>query len=119
MSTMTAIQAYHDFNSKLKDSLPMNNSIFTTKLVEQQLLSGDLVVKVNSKQTPQEAAENFLNTEIEPFLGDDDNRLQKLLLVMEEFSPPLKHLASEIKQKMHSKVFADKILREQSVIISG
>jgi len=119
---MAAIQVYHEFHPKLIATLPMKDSIFTSKLMEQCLLSADLIDEVNAKQTSQNAAEYFLKIVIEPCFDNNNNGepLQKLLSVMEEFSEPLKSLVNEIKHKLSSRVSSTNgKLSKQSLSLSG
>ena len=114
-------QVYHSFTPVLVASLPMKDSMFMSKLEQQHLLPGDLVDELNAKQTPQDAAEHFMITVIEPCLSSNDVKpLQKVLLVMEQFNESLKILASEIKQKLSSRISAtDENLREQCLSMQG
>ena len=99
---MSALDVYYEFNPKLINSLPVKDPIFSEKLLQNGMFSGDVKARVKSQPTDADAAEYFLDHVIQPPLDSGDTGpFEKLLTVMEQFnSQQLKKLASDIRQKL-------------------
>ena len=98
-------QVFKKFYQQLVKSLPMKDALFKAQLKGQELFPGDLEERVDAKSTRAEGATLFLKEAIEQFLDCEEHcdPFYKLLFVMDEFdSPPLKKLATRIKEKLKS-----------------
>lgn len=99
---MNTTEVFNNVYSQLVKSLPMKDAIFKAELKKEKLLFGNLEERVNSIATSADGATLFLNEAVEPFLHleEEFNPFLKLLSVMNEFSLPLKQLATQIKNMM-------------------
>jgi len=100
---MTSLDVFNQYNEKLL-SLPMRDAIFLAKLTARGLLPGDLKDQVKEKSSLADAADHFLDNSIKKDLKNDESgSFLKLLSAMEEFSPQLKILATEIQNRLPDK----------------
>ena len=82
---MSYLKVYKSYCEKLVTCLPMDDTLFFTKLYGKQLLPGDTENKLKSLPTPAEKASYFLSHVIKPALEiDDTSGFTTLLSVMEE-----------------------------------
>lgn len=99
-------EIYELFHEQFVQVLPMCNSGFVEKLSEHGLFSEDMKVAAQSVSTQVGKTLLFLDNIIKPgiMIGDDEN-FNKLLIVMEncEFAN-VKVLASQIRNKMDTKI---------------
>ena len=76
---------YVNYVDKLVECLPMDDTLFITKLSTQHLLPGDTESKIKALLTQADKASYFLNHVIKPALVIDDTcGFRKLLSVMQE-----------------------------------
>jgi len=100
---MTSLDVFNQYNEKLL-SLPMRDAIFLAKLTARGLLPGDLKDQVKEKSSTADAADYFLDNIIKKDLKNDEmGSFLKLLSAMEEFSPRLKILSTEIQNRLPDK----------------
>ena len=80
---MAHIRAYQNHLEKLVKCLPMDDTLFTTKLSAQQLLPGDTESRIKALSTQADKASYFLTHVIQPALGiDETSDFDKLLSIM-------------------------------------
>jgi len=97
------VDVFEDYISQLQEILPVNKSIFLSKLKASGLLSDDLKTKLKSIPASTDRAECFLDDVILSTLPDDTTNLDKLLSVMEAYKDEnLKKLAGEIRTKCYT-----------------
>jgi len=110
----------NEFIEKLITSLPMQDVIFIAKLSGKGLFHGNLKEEVRKRSSSAEAADHFLNETIEKDLkvGKDES-FKKLLLVMEEFSDPLKSLAAEIRCRIAAGEMPATSVNEKPSTVTG
>ena len=84
------------------ESLPLTDAHFHAILVSQQMFYGDLLARVDAKETNIEKSEHFLSNAIGSLLKIGLTKpFVSLLQVMENFdSPILKSLAKDIKASL-------------------
>ena len=89
---------YGKYVVKLVECLPMDDTLFITKLAAQQLLPGDTESKIKTLFTQADKASYFLNHVIKPALViDDTSGFKKLLSIMQECDYEyVKKLSSQI-----------------------
>ena len=89
---------YSKYVEKLVKCLPMDDTLFITKLSAQQLLPGDTESKIKTLFIQADKASYFLNHVIKPALVIDDmSGFEKLLSVMQECEyKHVKMLSSQI-----------------------
>ena len=98
---MSVVKVYRDFYSWLVTALPMKDAIFLSNLMEKHLFFGNVKSTVGAQPTQEKAAEYFLDNVIGPSLNtNDDEPFNKLLLVMQDFSPQLEKIANKIMQSL-------------------
>ena len=102
MSGEQLMAVYGEYSVNLVNGLPVKDPIFSAKLLQIGLFSGNIKQRVKSQPTDADAAEYFLDHVIQPPLeGGDKGPFEKLLTVMEQFNnPQLKKMASEIRLKL-------------------
>ena len=98
MSQIKTIDIYFNHVDKLVECLPMDDTLFITKLSTQHLLPGDTESKIKALLTQADKAAYFLNHVIKPALVIDDvSGFKKLLSVMQECDyDHVKKLSSQI-----------------------
>ena len=99
MQVMSQIKTiYFNHVDKLVECLPMDDTLFITKLSTQHLLPGDTESKIKVLLTQADKAAYFLNHVIKPALVIDDvSGFKKLLSVMQECDyDHVKKLSSQI-----------------------
>jgi len=84
---MSALDVYYEFNPKLVNMLPVKDPIFSSKLVQKGMFSGNVKANVKAQPTDADAADYFLDHVIQPPLDNGDiGPFEKLLTVMEQFN---------------------------------
>ena len=99
MSSLST-EVFQQFYSKLVETLPMDDAVFTAKLFSNNLLPGDLKNQLKLlHRTSADKAVLFLDSVIEPSVtGDDGSTFNKLLNVMEDSEyEHVKQLAKQIR----------------------
>ena len=80
---MAHIRAYQNHLEKLVKCLPMDDTLFITKLSAQQLLPGDTESRIKALSTQVVKASYFLTHVIQPALDiDETSDFDKLLSIM-------------------------------------
>ena len=76
-------RAYQNYLEKLVKCLPMDDTLFITKLSAQQLLPGDTESRIKALSTQADKASYFLTHVIQPALDiDETSDFDKLLSIM-------------------------------------
>ena len=101
---MSNSEVFKQFYDKLVVTLPMNDVIFTAKLISHNLFPGDLSDQIKSLATSSDKATHFLDCVIKPALTIGiDRSFNELLNVMEDSEYLfIKELARQIKSKLES-----------------
>ena len=97
---------FQQFYSKLVETLPMDDAVFTTKLFSNNLLPGDLKNQLKLvHRTSAEKAVLFLDSAVKPSVtSDDGSSFDKLLHVMEDIEyQRVKELAEEIRTSLRKR----------------
>ena len=101
---MSLLKVFNSFNERLITSLPMRDVIFLAKLTSRELFPGDLKNQVKEKSSMAEAVDHFLDNSVrKDLINNKDDSFIKLLSAMEEYSPQLKILATEIRDQLLNK----------------
>jgi len=96
---------FKEYYVDLIQSLPMQDVLFLANLFKHSLIFGSLKNEVKQKSTSEAAADYFLDNAIEKDIAR--GRIESfvtLLSIMEEYSPSLRNLATEIKKKLSATV---------------
>ena len=97
------VRVFQQFYSKLVETLPMDDAVFTAKLFSNNLLPGDLKNQLKLlHRTSADKAVLFLDSVIEPSVtSDGGSSFDKLINVMEDSEyPHVKELAKQIKASL-------------------
>ena len=102
MTQMSPLKAYEKYFEKMVNCLPMDDTLFITKLSACKLLPGDTNSQLKALRTQVDKASYFLNHVIKPALEIDDTfSFDDLLSVMEHCGyGHVERLACKIKTEM-------------------
>ena len=102
MAEKPLLRTYEKYTEKLVKCLPMDDTLFLTKLSTYKLLPGDTNDKLNALHTQADKASYFLSHVIKPALDIGDiSSFDSLLSVMEQCGyVHVEKLAFEIKSDM-------------------
>ena len=94
---------FQKYAEELIKYLPMEDSVFTSELCKQELLSGDIMNKIEAMPTQAAKACYFLDNVIKPALNDNDvSSFNNLLSAMEHCDNVfLEALVFEIKSDLN------------------
>ena len=100
---MTHTEVYDDYVEKLVKCLPMNDTLFITKLSQKRLLPGDTQREIKALPIATKKAEYLLDNVIKPALDiDNHSSFNKLLSVMKKCGyGHVEELSREIKSKFY------------------
>ena len=95
-------KAYENHVEKLVKCLPMDDTLFITKLSAQQLLPGDTENKIKTLSTQADKSDYLLNHMIKPALDiDETSNFHKLLSIMQNCGySHVQNLATSIEQEI-------------------
>ena len=102
MAQEQLIEVYKKYTEKLVKCLPMDDTLFVTKLSHHNLLPGDTHNHLKKAATQPDKASYFLDHVIKPALDiDDTSSFDNLLSVMDQCGyTHVKTLASKIKSEI-------------------